>query len=218
LILRDRLPEPDPRRKPSDHPRDDDQAASLCARGSLWLERGHPRGAIECFLRAVEKDPDDARAYAYLGAALEQAGEYDTAVDAYDSGALARARALAPAVESAAAPDAEAVQGVRPDLALRFSVQAGAALAARDGIEHIALPTGRAVECVAGLWLDREDKDGLTRVLLPAFFTVARTLLRADELYRELLERRAVVLERLGRIDEARVHRTEVAACGRAAS
>jgi len=171
--------------------------------------------AIEAFRRAIEIDSDYDLAYNSLALTQEKRGELDKALHNYDAGAKALARRIVKAMQNSRASPILKHRDTAENLWLGHAIYAATYLASsEEGINAIAWPTDEQVmeeeraERHAGLyWIDTpNDKGGAARLLLSNYFNSFREQLKRDARYSNLIDNRGLLLESLGRQDEARQH------------
>jgi tetratricopeptide (TPR) repeat protein len=171
--------------------------------------------AMDALKRAIQIDPDYVLAFNSLAMTQKRMGELEKADHNYEAGAIALTRQIVKSMtnlsENPILPHGTSTN----DLWTEYAVQGGLYLAAmEDRLEGIAWPTGEMAEEESRthkheglLWVDQSDTDGKPlRLFLPNFFNTFRLTLQSNRTYSELMGNRGLVLEMLGKQEEAQKH------------
>ena len=167
--------------------------------------------------QALELDPDYVLAYNSLALTQKKSGELEKAELNYDAGIKALGRVIVKSMSNDRETRILKYRGTAGQLWMGYAMNSALYLAAcEEGIEGMAFPSGEMAteeertEEHAGLyWEDRLIDGNKTRLYLPNFFNTFQDTLRTDSRYSQLLGNRGVVLEMLGRGEEASLHFNE---------
>lgn len=192
-------------------------APTFLALGIAYQLRERWKEAVAALRRAIEIDPDCVAAYNSLGLTQKKCGELDKALDAYDWGARVLARRIAKGMQNSAANPILKHREETGTLWMGYAFYAATYCCALDKqITGVGFPTPEhaseeeRTEKHAGLyWSDAPDNGETCRFFFPNYFNTFRDLLGRDDLYSNLVGNRAVVLELLGKQDEAGQHYAE---------
>jgi tetratricopeptide (TPR) repeat protein len=188
------------------------------ALGIAYQLRERWKESVAALVRAIEIDPDYAIAYNSLGLTQRKSGELDKALHNYDAGAKALARRIVKGMKNSTAnpifKHRDEMGGLWSGYAL-YAALYGCAM--DEKIRGMAWPTSEQAaeeertEKHAGLyWTEITVANGeIHRLFLPNYFNTFRYLLGRDEQYSKLVGNRAVVLEMLGKQDDADQHYAE---------
>jgi tetratricopeptide (TPR) repeat protein len=193
------------------------EPAVLSALGIALQLRERWDEAVAALRGAIEIDPDYELAYNSLALIQKKRGNLDGALENYEAGVKALARRIVKGMTNSQASPILKHCETRGTLWLRYAALGALHLACTaQGITTFAWPTGQfaeeeeETEKHAGLyWIDTIEERGTTRLFLPNFFNTFRESLRKDSSYALLIGNRGVVLELLGRHDEAGRHYEE---------
>lgn len=192
-----------------------DEPSIFLALGIAFQMDTQWNNAVEAFRRALELDSDYELAYNSLALTQEKRGEMDKALHNYDAGAKALARRIVKALRNNRTSPILKHRDTVGTLWVEYAIYAALYLASTaQGINGIAWLTGEQAleeertEEHAGLyWIDvQNDKREAVRLLLPNYLNTFRELLKRDAAYSNLVDNRGILLESLGRHDEARKH------------
>ena len=193
--------------------------------GPIWLALGIAHQlkcewepAIDALRNALQIDPDYVLAFNSLALTQKRMGELEKADHNYNAGAKALARCIVRSMTNAPdnqiLPHGNSING----LWLEYETYGAIYLVANDKntetIESIAWPTGemaikeeRTQKHKGLLWDDCKDSAGKpVRLFLPNFFNTVFNKLSRDQTYSELMSNRGLVLEMLGKQEQAQKH------------
>jgi tetratricopeptide (TPR) repeat protein len=196
------------------------EAPVFLALGIAYQLREKWNEAAEALLRAIEIDPDYALAYNSLALTQKKSGELDKALHNYDAAAQALGRRIAKRMQNSRANPILKHREEGEMLWRSYALRAALYRCALDDQSGISWPTSEQAaeeertEKHAGLyWTEIAGAGGnAERFFLPNYFNTFRALLGQDLQYSKLMGNRGVVLELLGRQDEARQHYAEAEA------
>jgi tetratricopeptide (TPR) repeat protein len=199
------------------------RATEICPNESpVWLGlgiahqlRSNWNEAISAIKIALEIDPDYVLAFNSLAFTQRKMNELAKAEHNYDAGIKALARCIIKNMENTFDGEIVPSRLTKSELWVEHVMYAALYIAANDeNVGSIAWPNGKMAEeeeqtnKSGGLfWVDHIGQDGkLVRLFLPNFFNTFQYQLRRDRIYSELLGNRAMVLEMLGKQEEADAH------------
>jgi len=167
--------------------------------------------------QALELDPDYVLAYNSLAFTQKKSGELEKAEHNYDAGLQALGRVIVKSMDNSRETEILKHRDTIGQLWTGYAMNSAMYLAAsEDGIEGMAFPSGemaieeeRTEEHGGLYWEDRLIDGKKSRLYLPNFFNTFLETLRTDTRYSQLLGNRGVVLEMLGRGEEASLHLNE---------
>lgn len=167
--------------------------------------------------QALEIDPDYVLAYNSIALTQKKSGELEKAELNYDAGLQALGRVIVKSMDNSRETKVLKHRDTIGQLWTGYAMNSAMYLAAcEEGIEGMAFPSGEMAieeersEQHGGLfWEDQLTNGSKTRLYLPNFFNTFLETLRTDTRYPQLLGNRGVVLEMLGRGEEASLHLNE---------
>jgi tetratricopeptide (TPR) repeat protein len=192
---------------------------------SVWLAlgiacqlKGNWDDAIDALRKALQIDPDCVLAFNSLALTQKKMGELEKANHNYNAGAQALSRCIVMSMTNT--PDNQILphRNSRNGLWSEYAMYGAMYLVANEEtIEGIAWPTGEMAE-EEGLthkhrgllWAEHKDHDGKpVRLFLPNYFSTFYMTLRSDRTFSELMGNRGMVLEMLGKQEDAQKHLQE---------
>lgn len=189
--------------------------------GPVWLAlgiafqlKGDWDNSIEALKKALQIDPDYVLAFNSLALTQKRMGELEKADHNFQAGVLALARQIVKSIPNSPENPIFPHGSSTHNLWLEYAMKVGLHLAIEDNLESVAWPTGEMAEEESQthkheglLWVDHKDMDGKPlRVFLPNFYNAFRVTLQSDQIYSNLMGDRGLVLEMLGKEDEAQKH------------
>jgi tetratricopeptide (TPR) repeat protein len=171
--------------------------------------------AIKAIKRAFKIDPDYVLAFNTLAMTQKRMGELEKADHNYNAGAEALARCILKEMSNTSDSPILTIRGSRNNLWIEYAMYAAFYIAANeDHLEAVATPNAemakeeeRTQKHKGLFWIDQEGQDGKTfRLFLPNYFNTFHITLRRDRTYSELMGNRGLVLEMLGRQEDADKH------------
>ena len=193
-------------------PKSDDAAVLLAYGIALQLTKKLPQ-AVRAFQKAILIDPEYDLAFNSLAITLEEQGDLHSALQSYDLGLKALTRRLVKSFRND--NSSEMLQHDNSPFHHWFEHAMTGALFIASSDRHvdgIATPSAslaleeEQTERHRGLyWIDQRDTDGKNvRLFLPNYFNTFREALRRDRVYSTIQDNKALLLENLGRVDEAK--------------
>jgi tetratricopeptide (TPR) repeat protein len=190
--------------------------------GPVWLAlgivhqlKGEWEPAIDALRNALQIDPDYVLAFNSLALTQKRMGALEKSAHNYDAGVKALARCVVNGMSNSSDSPIIPIKGSRSNLWLEYATYGAFHLAANeDHLESIATPSGEMAkeeertQKHRGLyWTDKKGKDGKPmRLFLPNYFHTFHMTLHDDRIYSELMGNRGLVLEMLGKQEEAKCH------------
>lgn len=177
--------------------------------------KGNWDAAIDALNKALQIDPDYVLAFNSLALTQKRRGELEKADHLYNAGAIALARGIVKGMTNVFDNQIFPHRNSRNDLWTEYAMHGAAFLAVNeDSLESISWPTVKMAEEEERthkhgglLWEDRTESNGeLVRQFLPNYFVTFQFALRVDRSYSELMGNRGLVLEMLGKQEEAQKH------------
>jgi tetratricopeptide (TPR) repeat protein len=175
----------------------------------------HWAAAAGALGRAIAIDPDYDLAYNSLAYTQQKAGALEKALHNYFEGAQALSRRIVSQLRNTRANRILKHRDTTGTLWMQHALYGALYVTVRDeSARHLTWPTGaqaereeRSEEHGGLYWVDYDDaNNGAARYFLPNYFNTFRESLRSDPAYSTLVGNRGVVLEMMGRDEEARLH------------
>jgi tetratricopeptide (TPR) repeat protein len=169
--------------------------------------------AIVALSRAIEIDPDFATAYNSLALTQRKRGELCKAIENYHLGAVALGRGIAVDLIRQRKGQYHPFPATPGELWLEYAGAAALDIAMRDGLQHMAWPSGEEARDLDARRDGRYFQDSTTtsggesiRTYLPNYFNTFFHHLTGDRRFADFIGNRGVALESAGFEQEARQH------------
>jgi len=194
----------------------DHKPAALLALGIAYQLKGEFSAAIEAFTEAIGIDQNYALAYNSLALTYKRLNQYELSAESYKRGIQALTRKFVLNLNNEPSNRIFKHQNTPSTLWVEYATWGAAYLACVrfPNSTSLLLPSGSAAqeeelnETHKGLyWVEQRKESGEPSCyVLPNFFNTFREYLKGNNLYATMTGNRALVLELLGKTDEAESH------------
>lgn len=173
--------------------------------------------SIDALHRAIEIDPNYVLAYNSLALTHQKCGELEKALLYFDQSLKCLAHQIVLSMKNSPTSPTIKTRDTTESLWIEYAAYAAGHLSNSAEVDAIAWPNSEQAmeeertERHGGLyWVDglNENKENL-RLFLPNYFSMFLGQLKSDKLYATLIGNRGIVLELLGRNDDAQKHFNE---------